>query len=72
MYCGSRRGKYLYTYKYVSLKMRKIKMQDNKLSITDDIEFIFEKEINKYGTGAKIDAPKNLMGRKVYVLVRRE
>jgi len=52
--------------------MRKIKMQENKLSITDDIEFIFEKEINKYGTGAKIDAPKNLMGRKVYVLVRKE
>ena len=52
--------------------MRKIKMQDNKLKIEDDIEFLFEKIITKFGTGAKIDAPKNLLGKKVYVLVRKD
>lgn len=52
--------------------MRKIKMQDKKLHLTDDIDFIYEKTITKYGTGAKIDAPKNFMGRKVYVLIRKE
>ncbi|MBI4016955.1 MAG: DUF2080 family transposase-associated protein, partial [Candidatus Aenigmarchaeota archaeon] len=26
----------------------------------------------KYGTGAKIDAPKEFLGRKVYVLIRKE
>jgi putative transposon-encoded protein len=52
--------------------MRKIKMQDNKLHITDDIEHIYEKTITKYGTGAKVDAPKEFLGRKVYILIRKE
>ena len=52
--------------------MRKIKMQSNKLKIEDDIEFLFEKTITKFGTGAKIDAPKDLLGKKVYVLVRKD
>ncbi len=51
--------------------MRKIKMQNNKLKIEDDIENIYEKTITKFGTGAKIDAPKNQIGKKVYVLIRK-
>jgi len=47
-------------------------MQSNKLKIEDDIEFLFEKTITKFGTGAKIDAPKDLLGKKVYVLVRKD
>ena len=42
--------------------MRKIVMQEKKFHITDDIDFVFEKVINKYGTGAKIDAPKEFLG----------
>lgn len=58
--------------KYISSEnMRKIKMQSNKLKIEDDIEFLFEKTITPFGTGAKIDAPKELLGKKVYVLVRK-
>jgi len=52
--------------------MRRIIMQDKKLHITDDIEFIYERIINKYGTGAKVDAPKEFLGRKVYVLIRKK
>lgn len=52
--------------------MRRIKMQEKKLHITDDIDFIYEKTITKYGTGAKIDAPKEFLGKKVYVLVRKD
>lgn len=62
-------------FKYISIHiigMRKIQMQDKKLHISDDIEFVYEKIINKYGTGAKIDAPKEFLGRKVYVLIRKE
>ena len=51
---------------------RNIKLKNNKISITDNYELIYEKEITKFGTGAKIDAPKKLIGRKVYVLVREE
>jgi len=48
-----------------------IKLNNNKIVIEDEYEMIYEKEITKFGTGAKIDAPKNLIGRKVYVLVRK-
>ena len=52
--------------------MRRVKIVDKKLEITDDIEVLFEKTINKFGTGAKIDAPKEHIGKKVYVLVRKK
>ncbi len=52
--------------------MRKIIMQEKKFHLTEDIDFVYEKTINKYGTGAKIDAPKEFLGRKVYILIRKE
>ena len=52
--------------------MRKIIMQENKLHISEDIDFVYEKTINKHGTGAKVDAPKEFLGRKVYVLIRKK
>ena len=51
--------------------MRKIIMQDKKFQLTEEIDLVYEKTINKYGTGAKIDAPKEFLGRKVYVLIRK-
>ena len=51
--------------------MRKIKIIKNQIQLSDDIEFMFEKKITKFGTGAKIDAIKEHLGKKVYVLVRK-
>jgi len=42
-----------------------------KMQLVDDIDHIYEKKITKFGTGAKIDAPKEFVGRNVYVLVRK-
>ncbi|MFT4309707.1 MAG: DUF2080 family transposase-associated protein [Candidatus Woesearchaeota archaeon] len=50
---------------------RKINIQKNKIIMEDDYELIYEKKITKYGTGAKIDAPKEHLGKKVYVLIRK-
>lgn len=63
--------KFIYIYIHIK-NMRKIKMQSKKLHLTDDIDFIYEKKITKYGTGAKVDAPKNFLGKKVYVLIRKD
>lgn len=51
--------------------VRKILMEKGKLQLTDNIEQIYEKTITKFGTGAKIDAPKDSIGKKVYVLIRK-
>ena len=51
--------------------LRSIKLEKGKLELKDEFELIFEKTITKFGNGAKIDAPKNFLGRKVYVILRR-
>ena len=63
----------LYIYKYIVLYMskRKIKLHEGKLELSDSFEFIFEKVVSKFGNGAKIDAPKEFLGKKVYVVVRK-
>jgi len=49
--------------------MRKIKtIASNEISVKN-IKGYFERRINKFGTGAKIDAPKEHLGKKVIVLV---
>ena len=65
------RNIYIYKYMVVYMSRRKIKLHEGNLELTDKFEFIFEKSITKFGNGAKIDAPKEFLGRKVYVVVRK-
>ena len=52
--------------------MRKFKFQKNKFTLESEVIFFFEKKITKFGNGAKIDAPKNHIGKKAIVLVCKE
>jgi len=63
----------IYIYLYIELYMRKrsIKLEKGKLELKDEFELIFEKTITKFGNGAKIDAPKEFLGKKVYVILRK-
>lgn len=61
-----------YIYKYIIIYMaRKINIEQGKLKIEDEVVALYEKTITKFGSGAKIDAPKEFLGRKVYVLIRK-
>ena len=51
--------------------MRKILVKEGKLQLSDNIELIYEKTITKFGNGAKIDDPKDSIGKKVYVLIKK-
>ncbi|HED38046.1 MAG TPA: DUF2080 family transposase-associated protein [Ignavibacteria bacterium] len=51
---------------------KKVDLEKGKLLITDDIEFVFEKIVTKFGTGAKADVPKRYIGKKVYVMIQRD
>ncbi len=35
------------------------------------MEGFFEKVVTRFGSGAKIDCPKQYLGRAVYVIIRR-
>jgi len=52
--------------------MAKIKLEKGKIELRDNYDLIFEKIITKFGNGAKIDAPKELLGKKVYVIVCKD
>jgi len=51
--------------------MRIIKLHKRNLVISDEVDILFEKKVTKFGTGAKIDCPKEHIGKTVYVLIRR-
>lgn len=49
--------------------MRTIKATVSNEITVKNIKAYFEKQITRFGNGAKIDAPKEHLGRKVIVLV---
>jgi putative transposon-encoded protein len=49
--------------------MRKFTYKNNEFKFSTKVELFFEKQITAFGNGAKIDAPKEHMGKKVIVLV---
>ncbi len=49
---------------------RKVKaISGGKLTITNNIEEIYEKRIAPYGNGAKVDAQKKYIGRKAFIII---
>ena len=52
--------------------MKKIKtIKANDIHVKNICGY-FERKVNKFGTGAKIDAPKEYLGKKVIVLVCKD
>lgn len=49
---------------------RTLKMQQGTMEFKDNFETIIEKKVTKFGTGAKVDCPKEYLGRKVYIIIR--
>ncbi len=52
--------------------MRKIHIQDTtEISVKGIVGFI-EKKVTRFGTGAKVDCPKEYTGKRVYLIICRE
>ncbi len=49
--------------------MRRIEVDIGKLILTEGVIGFFQKTVTKFGTGAKIDCPKEYLNKKVYVVV---
>ena len=48
-----------------------IAVAGGKIKIEDEVEEIFEKRVTHYGNGAKIDAQKKDLGKRVYIIILR-
>ncbi|MGF3584381.1 MAG: DUF2080 family transposase-associated protein [Thermoplasmatota archaeon] len=46
-----------------------IKIIDDNLILTDNVEVFYEKRVTPFGTSAKVDAPKKYIGKRAYVIV---
>ena len=44
-------------------------VRGGKIKIEDGVEEIYEKRVTRYGNGAKIDAQKKYIDRKVFVII---
>ena len=52
--------------------MRVITIQKGKFHLRDEIEEVCEGEVKKIGNGGMILSSKKFIGKKVYVLIRKE
>jgi len=51
--------------------MRRVPITERTRIEIEGVEGFFEKTVTKFGTGAKIDCPRQYLGRAVYVVIRR-
>jgi len=58
-------------YIYLTI-MRTLKIKNNVLELKDEVETIFQKEVTKFGNGAKIDCLKKHIGKEAYVIIRKK
>ena len=50
---------------------RTIKLAKGMMEFRDEFETIIEKTVTKFGTGAKLDCPKEHIGKKAYIVIRK-
>jgi putative transposon-encoded protein len=49
--------------------MKKITINDGELVIRERVVGYFQKQVTKFGNGAKVDCPKDFLGKNVYVII---
>jgi putative transposon-encoded protein len=54
------------------LYMRKIEIKRDKITLTDDVEVVYEKQVTPFGNSAKIDSQKKYIGKRAYVIILKD
>ena len=52
--------------------MKRIEIDQGKLILAEEVIGFFQKTVTRFGTGAKIDCPKEYLGKNVYVVVCKD
>jgi putative transposon-encoded protein len=52
--------------------MRNIKVINEKLTLKEDVEIVFEKIVTAFGNSAKVDAQKKYIGKRAYVIIMKD
>jgi putative transposon-encoded protein len=51
---------------------RKVEIIKENITLTDDVEVVYEKIVTKFGSSAKIDAQKKYIGKRAYVIILKD
>jgi len=49
--------------------MRKLNLKPDEMSLTEEVELIYEKRVTPFGTSAKLDVPMRYRGWRAYVII---
>jgi len=52
--------------------MRKICLHHTDFVLHDEVMGFLERHVTRFGNGAKVDCPKEFLGKRVYLVVCRE
>ena len=52
--------------------MRTLEIENQKLSIKDNVEEILEGQVKKVGSGTMVLVPKKYLGKMVYVVMKKD
>jgi putative transposon-encoded protein len=52
--------------------MRKIKLMSKKITFADEVIGFIEKRVTPFGNSAKVDCPKEHIGKRVYLIICKD
>ena len=52
--------------------MRNIKIVDEKLTLQEDVEIVFEKVVTSFGNSAKVDVQKKYIGKRAFIIIMKD
>lgn len=52
--------------------MRKIEIKKGNLQIKERVIGFIEKRVTHFGTGAKVDCPREYIGKRVYLIICKD
>jgi len=59
-------------YWYILIYMRNVDLKDRKLTISESVERIIEKRVEKFGSGGHMTLPKEFVGKRVYAIIIKD
>ena len=57
---------------YVCIYVRRVRVNAATEITVKGIQGFIERTVTKFGSGAKVDCPKEYLGRKVYLIIMRD
>jgi putative transposon-encoded protein len=52
--------------------VRKVRIKDCNQITVKNIQAYMERTVTKFGSGAKVDCPKEFLGKKAFLIIKKE